>query len=69
MQVSLPLPVVNTAGDVLAALGATIKAMGEGTITPDEASTIAGVLEVKRRAIEASELRSRISALEERNVK
>ena len=64
--VSLPLPVVNSAGDVLAALGVTIQAMGDGDITPDEAATIAGVLEVKRRAIETSELEIRIAALEER---
>ena len=65
--VSLPLPVVNTAADVLAALGVTIQAMGDGDITPDEAATIAGVLEVKRRAIETAELEIRIAALEERN--
>lgn len=64
--VSLPLPAVNTAGDVLAALGATIKAMGEGTITPDEAATVAGVLEVKRRAIETADLEARIIALEKK---
>ena len=64
--VSLPLPVVNSAGDVLAALGVTIQAMGDGDITPDEAATVAGVLEVKRRAIETAELEIRIAALEER---
>ena len=64
--VSLPLPTVNTAGDVLAALGATVKAMADGDITPDEAATVAGVLEVKRRAIETAELEARIAALEER---
>ncbi len=64
--VSLPLPVVTTAGDVLAALGATVKAMADGDITPDEAATVAGVLEVKRRAIETAELETRIAALEER---
>jgi len=64
--VLLPLPVVNSAGDVLAALGVTIQAMGDGDITPDEAATVAGVLEVKRRAIETSELEARIKAIEER---
>jgi len=62
--VSLPLPVVNTAGDVLAALGATIQAMAEGDITPDEAATVAGVLEVKRRAIETADMAVRLSAIE-----
>ena len=64
--VSLPLPAVNTAGDVLAALSTTIKAMGEGRLTPDEAATVVGVLEVKRRAIETAELEKRIIDLEER---
>ena len=64
--VVLSLPVVNTAADVLAALGVTIQAMGDGDITPDEAATVAGVLEVKRRAIETSELEARIKAIEER---
>ena len=64
--VLLPLPAVNTAADVLTALGATVKAMADGDITPDEAATVAGVLEVKRRAIETAELETRIAALEER---
>lgn len=62
--VSLPLPAVNTAGDVLAALGATVKAMADGDITPDEAATVAGVLEVKRRAIETVELAVRLEVIE-----
>ena len=62
--VTLPLPTVNTAGDVLAALGATVKAMADGDITPDEAATVAGVLEVKRRAIETVELAVRLEVIE-----
>ncbi|MEI8394067.1 MAG: DUF5681 domain-containing protein [Rhodospirillaceae bacterium] len=62
--VSLPLPAVNTAGDVLAALGATVKAMADGDITPDEAATVAGGLEVKRRAIETVELTTRLETIE-----
>jgi hypothetical protein len=52
--VLLPLSAVGSAADVVAALGAVVKAMGEGIITPDEAATVAGVLEVKRRAIESA---------------
>ena len=40
----LQLPEIATAGDVVAALGAVIKEMAAGSITPDEAATIAGVL-------------------------
>ena len=67
--VSLPLPPVETAAGVLAALGATVTAMADGDITPDEAATVAGILEVKRRAIETAELEARIAALEERNAR
>ena len=49
-----------------AALGATIKAMADGLITPDEAATVAGILETKRKAIETAELETRLAALEER---
>jgi hypothetical protein len=38
--------------------------MADGEITPDEAATITGVLEAKRRAIETVELEKRIAALE-----
>jgi len=65
--VALALPPVETAADILAALGVTVAAMADGDITPDEAATVAGILEVKRRAIETTDLESRIAALEERN--
>jgi hypothetical protein len=39
--------------------------MAEGEITPDEAATIAGVLESKRKAIETVELEARIARLEQ----
>ena len=64
--VPLPLPTVETAADVMAALGVTVTAMSEGEITPDEAAVVAGVLEIKRRAIETVEIERRIAALEER---
>jgi hypothetical protein len=39
--------------------------MAEGEITPDEAATIAGVLESKRKSIETMELGARIARLEQ----
>jgi len=63
-RVELPLPAVNTAADVLAALGVTIKAMAEADITPDEAAVVAGVLEAKRKSIETVELTNRLEAIE-----
>src|SRR5690242_14300920 len=44
--IKLDLPVIETAADVVAALSKTVTAMGEGEITPDEAATVAGVIEV-----------------------
>ena len=45
---------------------ATVAAMADGEISPDEAAVVAGVLEIKRRAIETVEIERRIAALEER---
>tara|TARA_Y100001934_G_scaffold137202_1_gene165539 strand:+ start:9627 stop:9869 length:243 start_codon:yes stop_codon:yes gene_type:complete len=50
--IKIDLPKVETAADVTAAQSAVIVAMAKADITPEEASTIAGVLEAKRRAIE-----------------
>src|SRR3954453_22722121 len=46
--VNLTLPPIKTAADVVEALGATVQAMDDGEVTPEEAVTIAGVLEAKR---------------------
>ena len=40
--------------------------MSRGDLTPDEASTIAGVLDQNRRALETEDLERRIAALETR---
>ena len=62
--IELELPKVESAGDVLQAQTAVIDAMAQGGITPDEASTVSSVLEVKRRSIETCELEARITELE-----
>ena len=65
--VTLPLPPIDTPTDILKAQAATIEAMASGEITPDEAATIAGVLEAKRRAIETVEIERRLQVLEEQS--
>jgi len=60
----LSLPPIKTADDVVAALGAVADAVAAGGITPDEGQAVAGVLEIKRRAIETTDLEARITALE-----
>jgi hypothetical protein len=67
--VNLTLPPVKTAADVVEALGATVQAMADGEVTPDEAATIAGVLEAKRKAIETADLEVRIVRLEQQTEK
>ncbi len=61
----LHLPKIVTAEDVLVAHSAITDAMSKGTITPDEATTIAGLLEAKRKAIETIEIEARLATLEE----
>ena len=61
----LPLPSIKSAEDVLKAQSVAIEAMAIGEITPDEAATVAGVLDAKRRAIETVEIEERIWKLEQ----
>jgi hypothetical protein len=62
--VSFALPAIETAAGLMKALSAVVASMASGVLTPDEATTVASVLEAKRKAIETQELESRIVALE-----
>lgn len=64
--VTLDLPEIKAAEDLVNGVAAVLKAMGAGEITPDEAATVAGVLELKRRAIETADIERRLAVLEER---
>ena len=64
--VTFDLPPVETADDVVKALGLVVGAVAAGNLTPDEATAIAGLLETKRKAIETLEIERRVAALEER---
>ena len=63
--IALALPSIQSASDVVAAVGAIADAVGAGEITPDEGQAVASILEAKRRAIETVDLESRLSALEQ----
>jgi hypothetical protein len=52
--------------DALKALVGVIRAIARGEITPDEATTVASVLDTYRRAFEVTEMEARIAALEAR---
>ncbi len=67
--VALELPKVETPADVVEAMTKVIEAVASGEIDPDEASTLASVLDVKRRTFETVELGERIKRIEERLLK
>ncbi|HXQ47530.1 MAG TPA: hypothetical protein VN806_12990 [Caulobacteraceae bacterium] len=64
--VTFKLPAVKNTADVLTALGAVIAAVAGGHLTPDEAESIAGLLDTKRRTIEQVEIEDRLAKLEAR---
>jgi len=63
--VSLDLPAMETAADIVAGLSEVAAAMANGKITPEEAHAVASVLEGKRRAVGTVALEARIAALEQ----
>jgi hypothetical protein len=63
--VTFNLPAIKTAADVVAAIGTVAEEMACGELTPDEASAVAGVLEIKRRAIETCDIEGRLRKVEE----
>jgi len=67
--VAVDLPVIKTVADLVPAHDALMTAVADEQITPDEASTLAGILESRRRAIETTELEQRIAALESKETK
>jgi hypothetical protein len=67
--VAIDLPAVETPADVVTAIGALVTAVADGALTPDEAATVAGLLEAKRRALETVDLEQRLATLESRQAK
>ncbi len=64
--VSFDLPATETPADLLTALDGLLRATAAGVLTPDEAATIAGLLETKRKTLETIEIERRLTALENR---
>ena len=62
--INLDLPKVESARDVLKAIGSTIYSVALGRIIPEEGSLVAGLLEAKRKAIETMDIEERLSRLE-----
>jgi hypothetical protein len=63
--VRLDLPPVRTPAEVSDGMAAVVEAMAAGEVTPEEAATISGVLEVRRKALETQELADRVDRPEQ----
>lgn len=64
--ITFELPPIETVADIVKAVGSVATAVAGGELTPEEGGAVASILEMKRRAIETTELENRISALEQR---
>jgi len=62
--VTFDLPSLQDAGGMSEAMIAVLNAVAKGDLTPDEANSIAGLIEVSRKAYETEELEARIARLE-----
>ena len=62
--VRFTLPSLDGPSDLVRALAGILTATAAGELTPDEAGLVAGILETKRRALETTELETRLAALE-----
>ena len=62
--VNIDMPPVETADDVLRAVGSIVAAVARGELLPDVAETMCGLLDLHRKSIESSEFEKRLAALE-----
>jgi hypothetical protein len=62
--VKISIPPIHTCEDVMEAHAKIIRAVASGKITPEEGSTISGLIENCRKSIETSDIERRILALE-----
>ena len=60
------MPAIETAADLGAAMGAILQAAADGELSPDEAVSVASLIETRRRTIETLEHEQRIAALEQK---
>ena len=64
--VTFDLPPIETSDGILTALGAVLRAVAQGELTPDEGQGIASLLETKRKVFDTVEIERRMAALEAR---
>jgi hypothetical protein len=64
VPIEIDLPKTETVEDVSKAVAVIIQTTADGKISPAEATTLCGLLETQRRAIELTDIEMRIAALE-----
>ncbi len=64
VAVTFDLPRMETARNAAKAAGAVLGAVVDGDLTPTEGAHIMALVEIYRRTVEATELESRLAALE-----
>lgn len=62
--ITIELPPITTAGDVVNASAAVLSAVGAGEISPDEAGRVMALLTAHKNIVETGDLERRIAALE-----
>jgi hypothetical protein len=67
--VHFKMPALGAAADLPKALGAVLTATSTGEITPEEAVSLAQVVEIRRKSLETLEMEERLAALEARMAK
>lgn len=64
--VRFDLPPMEGAENAAAAMGAILASVASGDLTPSEATSLAGLVEVYRKTLETTELEARLKALEDK---
>ena len=62
--VHFKMPALGTAADLPTALGAVLTATAKGELTPEEAVSVAQVVEIRRKSFETLQLEERLASLE-----
>ena len=63
--VAFDLPEMKTLNDTVSAMGAIVKAVGDGDLTPTEAGELTKMVQAFAKIIETAELEDRVRKLEE----
>lgn len=64
--VKLDLPKIKSAQDIINVMGLIVENVGKGELEPEQAKTLAAILELNRKSIETAEIEERLLALERR---